>query len=660
MKKRKIALICVVAITPLLLIAAFLLLVLPYINAASSMPEGATLSLTDLGDGDFELSWPSGENAGSYRVRVLDSAGERVFEAVSDTTECTLEGLDEKSVTIEIIPVGHFSLLGGEHEREGEPFSLALNLKSPGAPTVEWTVDEDADTLLAQPERMAGLEYLLYEVSDLGRRQLADTASGKLLAAFGEDEILGLPEYGSQYSFIVCAVVSGEGYTITGLPSETYLLEREDLLGDTGELTIESAGDNSYILSWTEAKGDYYEIQARTGAGDWQTLAQVDCDAELTYYTGTLKSCREYTFRIAGYDEGVEESVSSSDEQSFTTERSSKYCTIWPLTELAVYSDAQMNEQLEYTVPAAAAYCVLEEANGMFRVRVSDGVYGWIDSNFCLINLSEYLGELLSYDITNSYASKYLVHGYVIPEVSDTVITGYEYIKLAEDVYLVPYLYPCCEKLYEAANAALADGYRLKIYDSYRPQMATRYIYDTTELIIDDPLPEEDFYGEVPDDLPEEENLTYRRLVTEGSYSLPNFLARSGSMHNMGIALDLTLENAETGEELEMETDMHDLSVYSVISRNNENANLLDKYMKNAGFGGLTSEWWHFQDNETREALALNIYMYYGVSCAGWTADDNGWRYRNADGSYIQGRSAEIGGVTYEFDSDGYCLQEER
>ncbi len=660
MKKRKIALICVVAIMPLLLIAAFLLLVLPYINAASSMPEGATLSLTDLGDGDFELSWPSGENAGSYRVRVLDSAGERVFEAVSDTTECTLEGLDEKSVTIEIIPVGHFSLLGGEHEREGEPFSLALNLKSPGAPTVEWTVDEDADTLLAQPERMAGLEYLLYEVSDLGRRQLAGTASGKLLAAFGEDEILGLPEYGSPYSFIVCAVVSGEGYTITGLPSETYLLEREDLLGDTGELTIESAGDNSYILSWTEAKGDYYEIQARAGTGDWQTLAQVDCDAELTYYTGTLKSCREYTFRIAGYDEGVEESVSSSDEQSFTTERSSKYCTIWPLTELAVYSDAQMNEQLEYTVPAAAAYCVLEEANGMFRVRVSDGVYGWIDSNFCLINLSEYLGELLSYDITNSYASKYLVHGYVIPEVSNTVITGYEHIKLAEDVYLVPYLYPCCEKLYEAANAALADGYRLKIYDSYRPQMATRYIYDTTELIIDDPLPEEDFYGEVPDDLPEEENLTYRRLVTEGSYSLPNFLARSGSMHNMGIALDLTLENAETGEELEMETDMHDLSVYSVISRNNENANLLDKYMKNAGFGGLTSEWWHFQDNETREALALNIYMYYGVSCAGWTADDNGWRYRNADGSYIQGRSAEIGGVTYEFDSDGYCLQEEQ
>ena len=39
MKKRsKIALICVIAAIPLLLIAAFLLFALPYINAASSMP----------------------------------------------------------------------------------------------------------------------------------------------------------------------------------------------------------------------------------------------------------------------------------------------------------------------------------------------------------------------------------------------------------------------------------------------------------------------------------------------------------------------------------------------------------------------------------------------------------------------------------------------
>ena len=169
-------------------------------------------------------------------------------------------------------------------------------------------------------------------------------------------------------------------------------------------------------------------------------------------------------------------------------------------------------------------------------------------------------------------------------------------------------------------------------------------------------MPELDIYGEVPELLPElaeGEELTYIRFWEDGTFGLPNFLAQYGSMHNMGIALDLTLEDL-SGEELEMQTVMHDLSIYSVIYQNNSNANLLSSIMKGAGFGGLTSEWWHFQDNETREALKLNIYMYNGVSGEGWTADDTGWRYRRADGSFVTG-SAEIGGVSYDFGDDGYC-----
>ena len=83
----------------------------------------------------------------------------------------------------------------------------------------------------------------------------------------------------------------------------------------------------------------------------------------------------------------------------------------------------------------------------------------------------------------------------------------------------------------------------------------------------------------------------------------------------MGIALDLTLETLD-GEELEMQTRMHDLSWYATIDRNNENADLLNKYMTGAGFAILRSEWWHFQDNETRDALELDYYQY-GVTRKG-------------------------------------------
>ncbi len=654
-KKGRIALICAVAAVPLLLIAAFLLVALPYINAACSMPEGAALHFVRLTETGYSLSWDAAENAARYGVAV---DGETVGGGLCGENRALLADLDEGNHTVTVTPYGVYSILGAEHLREGEPLTVDVSLRSPDAPQVGWLADADTQTLTAAVQPLVGTTYELRlvgpgEVVGLDDEQvLASGTGGELTVRFGGEGGLQVPEYGEAYRFVARATVGGEGYTVTGLPSRTYLLEREDMLPDTSELTVGSAGENRYTLTWTEAKGGKYEVQ-RLDGGEWVTLGSVACTDELKYETGTLASCRSYTFRVVGLDSGVAEPVSVSGEQSVMTERSALYCTIWPLTQLDVYADSAMAEATGDTVPAATAYCVLAEENGMFRVRVGDGVYGWIDSRYCLINLPEYLGEMLAYDITNSYASKYLVHGYNIPEVSGTVIPGYEHVRLAEGKYLVPYLYPCCDKLYNAAEAALADGYRLKIYDSYRPRMATRYIFDTTEAIIDEPLPETDFYGEMPEDLPDEEDITYRRLVTEGSYSLPNFLAQNGSMHNLGIALDLTLELFDSGEELEMQTDMHDLSVYSVISRNNANAVLLDGYMKAAGFGGLTSEWWHFQDNETRDALGLNIYMQYGVSLAGWHADDNGWRYLYADGSAAKG-VVTIDGAVYSFNGHGY------
>ena len=655
-KKAKITLICALAALPLLLIAAFLLFVLPYVNAASSMPEGASLAFFELAEGEYRVEWTEGVNATHYKLAI---DGEEAAAGTLDTNSASVSGLAEGEHVFTVTPFGSWSLFGAEKLREGEPVSISVPLKSPDPPRAEWLPDEDAKTLSAEPEPLVGRSCELRLVNPDGtERALASSDGGALSVSFGGEGELEIPEYGSTYAFVLRGVVSGEGYKITGPAGEEYLLEREALLSGVSELTIEAPKTNDYVLRWTEAKGDYYLVQRLEG-GEWLTMGRVECTDELEFETGTLKSCREYSFRVVGADEGDAEGVyvSESNELTETTERSPLYCTVWPLTAMAFYSEPDAGAERYADVPAATALCVLGEENGFFKVRYS-GQYGYIDSNYCMINLPEYLGELLSYDITNSYASKYAVHGYEIPEVTGEVVYGYEHVQLADGQYLAPYLYPCCGKLYEAANAALAKGYRLKIYDSYRPNAATRDIYDKAALLADQPVPELDIYGEAPEELPElaeGEILTYRRLWEEGSYGLPNFLAQNGSMHNMGIALDLTLERVDGGEELEMQTEMHDLSIYSILSRNNEEAVLLDSIMKGAGFGGLTSEWWHFQDNETRQALSLNIYMWNGVSCAGWVADDTGWRYRSADGSLLSGTTREIDGASYTFDEQGYC-----
>lgn len=166
--------------------------------------------------------------------------------------------------------------------------------------------------------------------------------------------------------------------------------------------------------------------------------------------------------------------------------------------------------------------------------------------------------------------------------------------------------------------------------------------------------------GEEPPEEPEEipDNPTYGAIMTDnGRFRLGSFLAAVTSAHNRGIALDLTLETADVQAELEMQSAIHDLSWYSAVYLNNDNAELLAGYMTGTGMAGLSSEWWHFQDNETREAIGLTSYLYKGVDAGGWTRDDRGWRYRDPSGRYYRGTTITVDGKRYTMDRDGYTSQ---
>ena len=77
--------------------------------------------------------------------------------------------------------------------------------------------------------------------------------------------------------------------------------------------------------------------------------------------------------------------------------------------------------------------------------------------------------------------------------------------------------------------------------------------------------------------------------------------------------------------------------------------------MKEAGFGDLISEWWHFQDNEARASLSLPT-IYHGVSAECWMADDYGWKYRTRKGTYYTGETVTIGDSVFSFDENGYVI----
>ncbi len=583
---------------------------------------------------------------------------------------------------------------------------------------------------------------------------------------------LALPGYDHPLEIHVRAAVRGEGYLLCGPASNGVRVERQDLLGDDLNLVSRETEPLAYTLEWDETRGEYYELQEWSPEG-WTLLETLDPAESFAYELGRLGSGSHHRFQVVAKDRNG--TVRSSEEAEFFASIDPLYATIWPIIDQPFYEKADSAAASLGKIPGGTALCVLEESGDWFQVRYQDQ-YGWVDSRFCMINLPEYVGDHCSYDITNSYRSVFKVHENPIALITDQVVKGFEHIQEEDGQFVVPYLYPCAKKLLSAAQAAEADGYRLKIYEAFRPNEATRFLYDTTAeqlewaalvydevenedgtfnaldpvtgwvvdladgLLIDpetdekisredlalrqaeeaeeameedgvpsgeglmlgavvpeteeppqetppDPsqpffaLPEDGEGGsldpaEAPQPVPQPESEapegeppesegdeepeyeTYFWIMTNnGQFSLGSFLARVASAHNRGIALDLTLEKIDSGEELAMQSAIHDLSWYSAAYLNNDNAKLLEKYMTATGMRGLSSEWWHFQDDETREAIGLTSYLFKGVDLSGWTRDSRGWRYRNADGSVYKNTTFTVDGKRYTADQDGYSQQ---
>lgn len=126
------------------------------------------------------------------------------------------------------------------------------------------------------------------------------------------------------------------------------------------------------------------------------------------------------------------------------------------------------------------------------------------------------------------------------------------------------------KKLVAAQKLLQKQGFRLKIWDAYRPQSVQRILYDAA-----------------PD---------------------KNYVAnpQTGSHHNRGTAVDVTLVD-KMGKEVVMPSEFDDLSNKAHIDNPNmsavarKNLDILQKAMKESGFVTIRIEWWHFDDSAKLE-----------------------------------------------------------
>lgn len=152
------------------------------------------------------------------------------------------------------------------------------------------------------------------------------------------------------------------------------------------------------------------------------------------------------------------------------------------------------------------------------------------------------------------------------------------------------YEQPCALLTKEAAEAlkavsddVMAQGYRLKIFDAYRPQTAVEHFVRWAA----DPNAEEMKPYFYPD-------MEKSRLFAEG------YIA-SKSGHSRGSTVDLTLFDVKTGKEVDMGgvfDYLGRLSHFNYTSGLTEeqiaNRKLLRDVMVKHGFRPISTEWWHF------------------------------------------------------------------
>lgn len=175
----------------------------------------------------------------------------------------------------------------------------------------------------------------------------------------------------------------------------------------------------------------------------------------------------------------------------------------------------------------------------------------------------------------------------VIPDVILEIryYTTYNFVGARVDGYERPLALmtrQAADSLKAVSDELKAHGYRLKIWDTYRPQRAVNHFIRWAEDIQDTAM-KAIFYPMVDKSLLFEQGYIYAR-----------------SSHSRGSTVDLTLVEERTGKELDMGSPFDWFGEESHpnfrcrLYMQSCNRLLLRDAMVRHGFAGIDSEWWHF------------------------------------------------------------------
>lgn len=138
---------------------------------------------------------------------------------------------------------------------------------------------------------------------------------------------------------------------------------------------------------------------------------------------------------------------------------------------------------------------------------------------------------------------------------------------------------PAAEALVRASQKLRGQGYGLLVFDGYRPWSVTKIFWDST------PADKKQFVAD----------------------------PKTGSKHNRGCAVDLTLYDLSTGAEVAMPSAFDEMTERAYADyaggdpASRRARDLLRSAMESEGFTVYKFEWWHFDHEDWKNYRILNI-----------------------------------------------------
>ena len=255
-----------------------------------------------------------------------------------------------------------------------------------------------------------------------------------------------------------------------------------------------------------------------------------------------------------------------------------------------VRSEPDVDAPVVTTIGLGQVAVAARVVDGWYDVNVLPGMFNGFIRSDLLIDYSDttsYFAEPLIWRGAHGQASLVDVRT-IIPDIEYYIIFATPDNFTGQTLYVrdVPMLQEgTAAKLKEAQDAFKAEGFRIKLYDAYRPASVSGILYD---------------------------------LIQDTRY-----IARAGSStHNRAAAVDITLVD-EQGNEVEMPSKMHtfdqtahrDSTQMSETAR--KNMDYMTRMMQQCGFTTINYEWWHFNDADRQNYLPMDIpirdFLFYAT-----------------------------------------------